>query len=1370
MASEEQSPNERACGNDDLRDAIGQLNQRSSLLNWLKSVVDAHSIISITDVTGHIVHANDRFCEISKFAREELIGQTQCIVHSDYHPPSFYDGIWKTIQAGKTWTGDFQNKAKDGSLYWVKATISPIFDKKNQIIGYGSVQTDVTNQRKLVRELQDNEKKAYATLKSAIDVLDAGVSVFDRDGKVIISNEKRMEMYPEAREALQPGGTAYQILERIYPDATREELEERTLAHMTTDVLSHRELSDGRHARITRARTPEGGMISVHTDISDLVQQKKLAEEQAAAMDLMKAIAVDANESVVAEATYATCLERICGFTGWEVGHVYLPSNDGSGRSSPTGAWYFSDKEKFGSFKETTERTLCDPGVGLPGRVFENGTSVWLNNVTSDANFPRANAAAQSGIVGGAAFPVKAGDQIVAVLEFYSSQPIEPSSRLEEILSHVGTQMGRVSERDQAEKQLMTRVAAELERWDKRLVEQNQRFNAALENMSQGLCMFDSEQRLIVCNERYSALYGLPAELIQPGTTLSEIVQHRINNGLYAGNSPESYIQERQDWAHTKSTGRKFHHLNDGRTIAVSKQPLPGGGWVSTHEDITDRQEAEKALQESRELSSKAFRASPAAMAISNPEDGSHIDVNETWTNLLGYSHEDAMALSAVELGIWANSDSRENFVEQITTDGSVKGLETKFRAKDGRVLDVIVSGERLEVGGEMRLLVVSHDITERKLAEKALIESQELFSKAFQLSPVALAISNPDDGSYFDVNDAWTEMFGYSREEARESTALQLGIWADPNDRKHLREKLRSAEGSVREFESTQKTKDGNELNVLIYCGFVEVRGEMLLFFAIHDITERKRAEAALRESKHSFKTLIETLNVVPWRFDPATMRFTYVGPQAVDMFGYPVEDWYQENFWTNIIHPDDREQTIRICVDATERCEDHDFEYRVLTADGGEVWVRDVVSVFAEDGKATELRGILIDISDRKSAERALRGSEQRFRDIAEVSSDWIWECDEQLRFTYFTERFFEITGVPTKELLGRTRIEVGRRNDANWKQHIADLEARRPFRDFRYSVKTRTGQRHWSVSGRPVFDESGNFRGYRGTGADQTSEVEAEQELIRHRDHLQDLVNDATAELKARAEKLRQALEKEKELNELQRQFVSMASHEFRTPLAIIDSAAQRLQRNADKAAPADVDRRVEKIRNAVGRMTRLMESTLIAARLDAGRPTIQLDDCNIAALIRETCARQQDIAEKHTISCQIDSLPDVVTADAQALEQIFTNLLSNAVKYAPDSPNIHVNAQTDAQQIVVSVRDCGVGIDEDDLPNMFQRFFRARTSTGIAGTGIGLNLVKTLVELHGGSIWVESKKGEGSLFTVRLPISGPEASKETKDQAA
>jgi signal transduction histidine kinase len=252
----------------------------------------------------------------------------------------------------------------------------------------------------------------------------------------------------------------------------------------------------------------------------------------------------------------------------------------------------------------------------------------------------------------------------------------------------------------------------------------------------------------------------------------------------------------------------------------------------------------------------------------------------------------------------------------------------------------------------------------------------------------------------------------------------------------------------------------------------------------------------------------------------------------------------------------------------------------------------------------------------------------------------------------------------------------------------------------------------------------------------------------------------------------EELQQALAKQQELNKLQRQFVSMASHEFRTPLAIIDATAQRMKSRAGKnqLTPADALQRVEKIRDAVKRMTRLMDSTLDAARMEEGKIKIEIKPCDIGKVVAEICAVQQEIAQTHVISCDLADLPETIQADIGSLEQVLTNLLSNAVKYAPDAPDIEVKAGTKGDQVVISVRDHGIGIDEDELGRIGERFFRARTSTGIAGTGIGLNLVKTLVEMLGGSISIDSKRGEGSTFSFRVPIAGPDLSQQADAKVA
>lgn len=280
-----------------------------------------------------------------------------------------------------------------------------------------------------------------------------------------------------------------------------------------------------------------------------------------------------------------------------------------------------------------------------------------------------------------------------------------------------------------------------------------------------------------------------------------------------------------------------------------------------------------------------------------------------------------------------------------------------------------------------------------------------------------------------------------------------------------------------------------------------------------------------------------------------------------------------------------------------------------------------------------------------------------------------------------------------------------------------------------------------------------------GYVLSYTDITLRKRAEKELIRNRDELEKTVRQRTAEIAAQAAALEEALQKEKNINAMQRQFVAMTSHEFRTPLAIIDGAAQRIQRKKGEVETTFLSEKTQQIRAAVARMVDLMESFLSAGRIDTGKIELSLVDCSVHKLIEQAIKRQKLSSQHHRFDAEIDALPPVIRCDALAISQVLTNLLSNAVKYAPRAPDITIRGWEEDGFVFLSVKDEGVGIDAEDVPKLFQPYFRARTSTGIAGTGIGLSLVKQIATLHDGDIFVESERGKGTCFTLVLPVQGP-----------
>jgi two-component system OmpR family sensor kinase len=243
-----------------------------------------------------------------------------------------------------------------------------------------------------------------------------------------------------------------------------------------------------------------------------------------------------------------------------------------------------------------------------------------------------------------------------------------------------------------------------------------------------------------------------------------------------------------------------------------------------------------------------------------------------------------------------------------------------------------------------------------------------------------------------------------------------------------------------------------------------------------------------------------------------------------------------------------------------------------------------------------------------------------------------------------------------------------------------------------------------------------------------------------------------------LAQQAAMLEEQLAQEQRLALLQRNFVSMASHEFRTPLTIIDGHARRLIKMKDRMASDEVSERAGKVRAAVLRLTHLIDNLLNSSRLIDGGAGLYFHptEIDVAALLHEVCQLHREMAPGPQLVERFGSATLPMMGDQKLLFQVFSNLLSNAVKYSPGGGTIDVSADIAADQVVVSIADHGIGIPAGDLDRLFERYHRGSNVSGIVGTGVGLYLVKMVVDLHGGRIEVVSDEGKGSRFTVSLPI--------------
>ena len=243
-----------------------------------------------------------------------------------------------------------------------------------------------------------------------------------------------------------------------------------------------------------------------------------------------------------------------------------------------------------------------------------------------------------------------------------------------------------------------------------------------------------------------------------------------------------------------------------------------------------------------------------------------------------------------------------------------------------------------------------------------------------------------------------------------------------------------------------------------------------------------------------------------------------------------------------------------------------------------------------------------------------------------------------------------------------------------------------------------------------------------------------------------------------LASQATMLEEKLAHEQRLNQQQRNFISMASHEFRTPMTIIDGHAQRLINSQEPLSYEKIAERAKKIRVSIKRMSVMIDNILESCKFFEEKPSLYLhkSEFDMRALLLEVCKLHSEISTNAMIVEDLGDLPLKIVGDKNLLFQAFSNLVANSVKYSPIRGTIVVSARIERDHAIICVKDEGIGIPEEDMPHLFDRYYRGSNVASIVGTGIGLFLVRVVIDLHLGVINVRSQKGVGSVFEVQLAL--------------
>ena len=494
----------------------------------------------------------------------------------------------------------------------------------------------------------------------------------------------------------------------------------------------------------------------------------------------------------------------------------------------------------------------------------------------------------------------------------------------------------------------------------------------------------------------------------------------------------------------------------------------------------------------------------------------------------------------------------------------------------------------------------------------------------------------------------------------------------------------------------------------------------------------ELRRSDAYLAEAhrlSHTGTWAVKNLNgelaVVHWSEE--SYRLYGLDPRQ----GLPTRAWVWQQ-----AHPDDRDRLYAETEEAQRQKKDFEVEFRILLRDGTVKHVEAIGHhVFSASGELLEILGTHVDVTERKRAQEALRESEAKFRDYAESASDWFWEIGPDYKCTLLTQNAFGSSAADRVGTACWDRALDLETEPEKWQLLRAALESRNPFRDFVYCSSGGDGSPMYvKASGKPVFDANGEFCGYRGTGTDVTATMRAQEEHERLRQLESDLAH----------------------VNRLSMMGVLAASlaHEVKQPIATARNNA-RAALNFLAKKPPDLGEVREALGCIVGDADRAGDIIdRIRAHIKKAPPRKDTFDLNEA--VTEVVELARSAITRHGVSLQLRPAEELfaVQGDRVQLQQVILNLILNAIEAmsSVDAPReLLISTEQRGADGLVSVRDSGPGIGPERLERVFEAFYTTKSN----GVGIGLSICRSIVDAHGGRLWIEANKRGGTTFHFTVP---------------
>ena len=1372
---------------------ISEILKSKEKLHLLESVVtNTNDAVVISEnngtnpVNANIIYVNEAFTKITGYNYDEIVGRTADVLRGPKTDTKVTENISNKLKEKKNVMAELINYKKDGSEFWVEFNIVPLVNDNNICTHYISIQRDITDRK--IGEVTLRSREKY--LSSLVDVQ-----------RLLLNNKLEQEVYDKILEFLGKAASASRVYlffnyedesekkftsqkaewcaDGIKPSIDNSQLENLSFDDFFPrwyDILSKGGVVNGNvsdfpdkekeillpqeiysvlvlpllvrnrfvgfigfdncftqrkweNAEVDLLRTSASAIsVALEREFNSDKLLKRSDEISKFSLNLKLLHKINTTSYESFDKLLADYLNTGCQIFNMESGFI--------GRTEGEDLIIYSIKSSKTGLKSGNKLNLKNDALSY--YPLKNRKTTYFNNLSSMKEFKDHLSVRKYKLESFIGTPIVIKGSEFGVLVFTSEKrrKREFGKSESEIIEMMSQSISSYIEKQINEEEKL--IAEE------KLKKSQLRLAFIFKNLSDIVIYESGGGKEFVLDNIENLLGYKPEEFSKDSKFFSTLmhpddlqeIKTKLHNWRKGGESGVLLSEFRCKHANGEYIWLEDHMI---KVKGINEPDYMSGILIN----ITDRKASEEKIKKSKEKLSRAQRIAHIG-SFEYEVDTRSLTVSDENYRIFNVD-KNKEEITSEDYLKFIHKDDVEKFKECM--DKSIKSKETyeiDFRVclKDGELKYIHSMGEPVvnEQGRTVKIVGTNHDVTEQKIAELDLMESEERFKTLILNSTDIITIVDASGRIIYDSPSA-EQILGYKKNERVNRNAFDF---MHPEDKKTILsefEKIIKNGGISKSFQFRYKHKNGNWVYLESVANNL-LDNKLINGIVINsrDVTIRWKAEESLRRSQHFSKTIAESIPMSLYIFDLVKKEYIYSNRDILKLLGYSEEEVEKDRdkLMVRIIHSgdvaknDDRLRRFYTLRDG----QIVETEYRLKHADGQWRWFysRDLIFSRTEDGSPKQILGTAQDITDRKEAEGELRKSEEKYRTVVDNVNEIIFKTDDKGNWKFLNPAWTDITGFSISESINKSFKDFIYTEDIDLYSRMFSklIKTKKEYSKYEIRILTKNKDYKWLEAKTSLsYDSSGNIEGFFGTLTDITERKLVEQELINAKNEAEIAAN-------------------------VKSEFLATMSHEIRTPLnGIIGMTGLLLETNLNNKQKEFV----ETVRVSGDTLMTLINDILDFSKIESGKMELEEQPFEVISCIEDAFdlfaskAAQKGIDLLYLVD---PNVPSFILGDVTRLRQILVNLVSNAIKFTEKGEVfISVNKFSSDEkfaELQFSVKDTGLGIPIEKIEKLFKAFSQVDSSTTrrFGGTGLGLAISSRLVNFMGGRMWVESKIDKGSTF--------------------